>query len=165
MDKELLELEAELKRLRPVAPSRELAAEISRSLSAPPRRNLAWAWFGVPLAAAAATVLLLRQPAAPVSPSTNPAPSTVVVPSAAAPAPVIGAAPAVAQASFKPVSSDKTLYAQSDDGVVTLADGTSALRYRASYVDTITWKNPQTRASLRWSVPRTEERVVPVTFQ
>jgi hypothetical protein len=63
------------------------------------------------------------------------------------------------------VSSDKTLYAQSDDGVVTLADGTTARRYRSSYIDTITWKNPQTQASLRWSVPRTEERVIPVSFQ
>jgi len=81
------------------------------------------------------------------------------------PAPLLGSAPAVADATFKPVSSNKTLYAQTDDGIVTLADGSMAQRYRASYVDTITWKNPQTRASIRWSVPRTEERVIPVSFQ
>jgi len=64
MDKELIELEAELKRLRPVAPSAELAAKISRDLAVTPRRTISWAWFALPLAAAAATVVLLRQPAA-----------------------------------------------------------------------------------------------------
>jgi hypothetical protein len=48
---------------------------------------------------------------------------------------------------------------------VTLADGTAARRVRSSYVDTITWKNPKTNASLRWSVPRDEVRVMPVVFQ
>jgi hypothetical protein len=32
-------------------------------------------------------------------------------------------------------------------------------------VDTITWKNPRTNASVRWTVPREEVRVVPVKFQ
>ena len=73
--------------------------------------------------------------------------------------------PPPAVAVFKPVSAENLLYAQRDDGLVTLADGTTARRYRSSYVDTITWKNPRTQASLRWSVPRTEERVVPVSFQ
>jgi hypothetical protein len=68
-------------------------------------------------------------------------------------------------AKFKPVTAENVLYAQSDDGLVTLADGSTAVRYRRSYVDTITWRNPNTQASLRWSVPRTEERVVPVSFQ
>jgi hypothetical protein len=52
-----------------------------------------------------------------------------------------------------------------DEGLVTLADGTPARRVRSSYVDTITWKNPRNNASLRWSVPREEVRVVPVVFQ
>lgn len=147
MDNELQELEAELKRLRPVTPSRAVTAEISRALTAPPRRNL-WAWTALPLAAMAVGTFLLLQPAAP--PAANPAPLHT---------------PVVAPATFKPVSSDKLLYAQSDDGLVTLADGTTARRYRSSYVDSITWKNPQTQASLRWSVPRTEERVIPVSFQ
>lgn len=151
MDKELLELEAELKRLRPVVPSRALTAAIGRDLAAPlPRRNF-WAWAALPLAAVAAGVLLLQ-------PTRTPAP----VPALAQATPV---APAVPVAKFKPVSAENVLYAQSDDGLVTLADGSTALRYRSSYVDTITWRNPNTQASLRWSVPRTEERVVPVSFQ
>jgi hypothetical protein len=144
MDNELHELEAELKRLRPVSPSPALRAAVGRDLAAP-RRNF-WAWTALPLAAGVAGLLLLRD-------------------RPAAPAPRSAAAPAVAVATYKPVSAENLLYAQHDEGLVTLADGTTAQRYRSSYVDTITWKNPRTQASLRWSVPRTEERVVPVSFQ
>jgi hypothetical protein len=140
MDNELHELEAELKRLRPVAPAPAVAAGISREL-ATPRRNY-WAWTALPLAAGLAGIALLRD---------HPTPPV--------PAPV----PAVA--AYKPVSAENLLYAQRDEGLVTLADGTTARRYRSDYVDTITWRNPRTQASLRWSVPRTEERVIPVSFQ
>ena len=47
----------------------------------------------------------------------------------------------------------------------TLDDGTAARRERFQYVDTITWKNPRTNASVRWTMPREEVRVVPVKFQ
>ena len=69
------------------------------------------------------------------------------------------------EAVFKPVAAENVLYAVSDEGLVTLDDGTSARRERLSYVDTITWKNPRTNASVRWTVPREEVRVVPVKFQ
>ena len=52
-----------------------------------------------------------------------------------------------------------------DEGLVTLEDGTPARRARLQFVDTITWKNPRTNSSLRWSVPREEVRIVPVVFQ
>lgn len=142
MDNELHELEAELKRLRPVAPSRALAAGIARQLAAP-RRNY-WAWTALPLAASLAGLVMLRE--RPAVPAPTPAPVSAV-------------------ATYKPVSAENLLYAQNDEGLVTLADGSTARRYRSSYVDTITWKNPHTQASLRWSVPRTEERVIPVSFQ
>lgn len=145
MDNELHELEAELKRLRPIAPSRALTTSIGRELAT--RRRNYWAWAALPLAATLAVLIFVRARPA-VAPQPLVAPST--------PATV---------ATYKPVSAENLLYAQSDEGLVTLADGTTARRYRSSYVDTITWKNPQTQASLRWSVPRTEERVVPVSFQ
>ena len=147
MDNELHELEAELKRLRPIAPSRALATSIGRELAAAPRRNY-WGWAALPLAAAVAVLVFFRSETA-VAP--QPAVSTATEPSAVA--------------TYKPVSAENLLYDQSDEGLVTLADGTTARRYRSSYVDTITWKNPRTQASMRWSVPRTEERVVPVSFQ
>ena len=144
MDDELHELETELRRLRPVAPSRALSAGIARSLDAPRRHY--WAWAALPLAAALVGVVFLRP-----TPAVSPPAPVMVKPST----PV----------AYKPVSAENLLYDHRDEGLVTLADGTAARRYRSSYVDTITWKNPRTQASLRWSVPRTEERVVPVSFQ
>ena len=154
MDNELQDLEAELKRLRPLAPSRAAAENIARQLATPaaaPRR-LAWVWTALPLAAmVAGFVLLQERPAALV-------PTVVATPTQASA--VVAAIP-----TYKPVSAENLLYAQSDEGLVTLADGSTARRTRSSYVDTITWKNPRTQASLKWSVPRTEERVTPVSFQ
>ena len=156
MDNDLQELEAELQRLRPLAPSRAVTDAIARQLAAAPRhhRNF-WAWTALPLAAMGAGLVLLREQT--VAPA--PAPSLTLAPVPATTAPVVAAA------RYKPVSAENLLYAQSDEGLVTLSDGTQARRTRSSYVDTITWRNPRTQASLKWSVPRTEERVVPVSFQ
>lgn len=155
MDNDLQELEAELKRLRPLAPSRAVTDAIARQLAAAPRRHRNfWAWTALPLAAMVAGLVLLREQ--PVAPAPTPA-------LALAPAPAT--APMSAAARYKPVSAENLLYAQSDAGLVTLSDGTQARRTRSSYVDTITWKNSRTQASLKWSVPRTEERIVPVSFQ
>lgn len=138
------ELEAELKRLRPAAPSRELRAQLERDLAAPRRGISAW-WLLAALPAAAVLAIIVtlnsRRPSAP------PGPALTSVPG------------------FKPVSADNVLFDSRDEGYTTLADGTPARRVRQSYVDTITWKNPSTNASLRWSVPRSEVRVVPVVFQ
>jgi hypothetical protein len=144
MDNDLSELEAELKRLRPVAVSVSLTSEVNRKLDG--TRHTFWAWAALPLAAALVGVVLLKDKAVgpPVAPTL---------------------APALIVTTYKPVSAENLLYDSRDEGLVTLADGTTARRYRRSYVDTITWKNHGTQASLRWSVPRTEERVVPVTFQ
>jgi hypothetical protein len=161
MDEELQQLEAELKRLRPLAPARDVADGIARELAAAPqpRRNF-WAWTALPLAAMAAGFMLLQErPAAPVSIIASTPPTAQ--PAAPSPANVAVNPPAA----YKPVSAENLLYAQSDDGLVTLADGSTARRTRSSYVDTITWKNPRTQASLKWTVPRTDERVVLVSFQ
>ncbi len=166
MDDDLQQLEAELKRLRPAAPTRDFLARVERELSlpvaAPVRRRAAprwWLWAGaLPAAAAFAVMLTLglrhRQAPAAASPSPFPAvPIAVAVPAAELPAP------------FKPVAAENVLYAAQDEGLVTLADGTPARRERLNYVDTIVWKNPRTNASVRWTVPREEVRVVPVKFQ
>lgn len=152
MDNPLQELEAELKRLRPIAPSRSLTENIGRKLAARPRRNV-WAWTALPLAAMVAGFVLLQE--RPVAPT----PTVAIAP------PIPAPAMAPASTPYKPVSAENLLYDQSDEGLVTLADGTPARRTRRSYVDTITWRNPNTQASLKWSVPRTEERVIPVSFQ
>jgi len=164
MDNELIDLEAELRRLRPLAPSRALAETIGSKLSVPARRaRNYWAWAALPLAAMVAGALLLReQPVAPAKLPAFPAAPAAPDPTGPSARPI---APATTVATYKPISADNLLYAQSDDGLVTLADGTTARRTRSSYVDTITWRDPRTQASLKWSVPRTEERVIPVSFQ
>ena len=66
---------------------------------------------------------------------------------------------------LKPVAAENVLISATDEGLVTLDDGTQARRERLQYVDTITWKNARTNASLTWRVPREEVRVVPIAFQ
>jgi hypothetical protein len=48
---------------------------------------------------------------------------------------------------------------------VTLDDGTPARRARLKFVDSVTWRDPRSNASLTWTVPREEVRVMPVVFQ
>jgi hypothetical protein len=144
MDDELQKLEAELKQLRPLSPGSAWQTRLARELgaSAPaqvPQIGFRWWWVALPAAAAVALVFnyRLRDPAAAAQPV----------------------------ASFKPVAAENVLYAAADEGLITLDDGTPARRERLHFVDTITWRNPRTNASLVWSVPREEVRIVPVRFQ
>ena len=148
MDDELHSLEAELQRLRPAAPARELLARLEADLAPAARRpRVSWWWWAgaLPAAAVLAVGFIFAERRTAES---------------GAPAHALAAAEV-----FKPVAAENVLYAVSDEGLVTLDDGTAARRERLSYVDTITWKNPRTHASVRWSVPREEVRVVPVKFQ
>jgi hypothetical protein len=148
MDDELEKLEAELKRLTPAAISPELITRVGRQLapgmaapisfrSGTPERSW-WLWSMTVPAAAALTILCS-----------------------------VAVKPRVTEARdvLKPVAAENVLYAATDEGLVTLEDGTPARRERLKYVDTITWQNPRTHASLTWTVPREEVRVVPVSYQ
>lgn len=150
MDDDLKQLEAELKRLRPAAVRPGLLARLESDLGAarvpeaarrPARRLLPFS-AAIPLAAAAALVLAvhLRQ----LQPEAAAAPA----------APVL-----------QPVHADDVLTGETDQGYVKLPDGTVAHQVRRTYVDTFTWKNPKSNASLTWSVPRSEVQVVPTTFE
>ncbi|MBX3750515.1 MAG: hypothetical protein KF897_10535 [Opitutaceae bacterium] len=152
MDEENLQLEAELKRLRPRALAPAVEARVAARLATRRRVAIGW-WVALPLAAALALVVVPWRPA--------PEPERVPLGAAIAPDPL----PATKPDEYKPVAAENLLYAARDEGVVTLADGVQARRLRRSYVDTITWRNPRTNASLTWSVPRDEVRVVPVNFQ
>lgn len=154
MDNSLEELENELKTLPPrraAAPwldkiNRELAAELpaaARPRYASATNLSSWKWLGwrtAGLAAALALVALagfisFRSP------------------------PVLVAAPA-----YQPVAAANVLYDLKDEGVVQLDRDTAARQVRARYVDTYTWKNPRNNASLKWTVPRDEIRVVPARY-
>jgi hypothetical protein len=139
MDDELKNLEAELARLRPVQPSSGLAGRIGGELSPVGRFLPLWSWTALAAAAAAAVASMIF----------NARPTVA----------------AASQAVFKPVAAQQVLVSARDEGYVQLGDGTPAHRFRASYVDTITWEDPQSHASLRWSIPRDEVRVIPASFQ
>lgn len=177
MDEQLLELEAELKALRPRRPSPQLAVRIEVDLNAQSelstmgarpvaeeKKVIRWAWFGAALAAAAtvaviATVSVLNsgnQPAKDVGASLVAAPSSNHV---------AAIEPAAATNKFRPVRASNVLYDLKDEGVVYLGDKTPARQVRYRYLDTYTWKNPQSNASLKWSVPRDEVRVMPASLK
>lgn len=149
MDDDLKQLEAELQVLRPAAPSPAVIRRVGGALNERRLAGFARGWW---LPAAAVVVLGLLSilnrhehgPAGAASPVTaTPADATL----------------------FKPVAAEKLLISALDEGIVTLADGTPARRERLQFVDTITWRNPRTNASLTWTVPREEVRVVPVVWQ
>jgi hypothetical protein len=142
MDEDLKNLEEELRQLRPRPPSRELERRLESGMVKPRRGAIAWMfWVAFPAAAVLGLVALNVD----LLNFNNAKPQFT--------------------AAFKPVAAENLLLDASDEGYTTLADGTPARRVRRSYIDTITWQDPRTNASLTWSVPREEVRVIPVIFQ
>ena len=172
----MIEFENELAALRPARPSPALQARIEAAIAAPTpvsarpfaapapapasRRS---PWFGWSLTALAAGAVLAgaiwwqRRPPA----SANPAPGVAVAPT---PVSVAPKADPMARAAYRPVGAATVLYDLQDDGTVYLSGDSPVRRVTYRYVDTYTWKNPATNASLKWSVPREEIRVLPASF-
>lgn len=169
MDESLQELENELKTLQPRrAPARwlnqinrELAAELPAS--ARPRYATAtnlgsWKWLGWRTAGLAAALALvatvglvrLRRPATATAPAVLADVPTLVTPAAV---PL-----------YEPVTASNVLYDLKDEGAVQGEGEVTARRVRARYVDTYTWKNPRNNASIKWTVPRDEIRVLPASY-
>ncbi len=191
MDESFQDLENELKALRPRRPSVLLRAQVERELGSaasaenrpaapaatPGRRYTtastfrSWKWAGWQVAAAAAVVVLLGVAAVlrprSAAPETG-APAATVAEVAPVDSrgvePLLASAPSPTRDVYRPVKAANVLYDLQDEGLVLLDDNTPARRVRARYVDTYTWKNPATNASLRWSVPRDEVRVLPASF-
>ena len=176
MDESLQELETELKALRPrgLSPDfvRRVQSDLAAAESAPADRpryatatNLSsWKWLSwrtaglaAALAVAAAVVatfprVLRSAPAAPVA--------SAVAPTPAGPGPQVGAV----RDSFQPVAATNVLYDLQAEDLVNGSDQVPVRRVRARYVDTYTWRNPATHASLQWSVPRDEVRIIPASL-
>lgn len=165
MDETLQELENELQRLTPRRPSAGLIQALERELgpaaagepaarysTATSLRSWKWAtWSLAGVAAAVALALILQSNRPPVK-----SPASVT----AATQPV---APMTAETPvnrYQPVRASSVLYDLKEDGTAYLPDQTEGRQVRYRYVDTYTWKNPATNASLRWSVPRDEVRLV-----
>ena len=169
MDNSLEELENELKTLQPrrAAPrwlsqvNCELAAELPAS--ARPRFTSAtnlnsWKWLSWRTAGFAAALTLGATVALVSSRQTQPAATPPVL--AANNVPVQPAAVTV----YQPVAATNVLYDLKDEGEVKVDGAIPSRQVRARYVDTYTWKNPRNNASIKWTVPRDEVRVVPASF-
>lgn len=168
MDNSLQELENELKRLAPRRPSAAVFQKLEDELGAPrptaptPRyttstslRSWKWAgWSAAGFAAAIAFVAMLQtgRQAVPLVTSAKP------VEVAAVQLPSVNPSEPINR--YQPVKATSVLYDLKEEGLTSLPDQTEGRQVRYRYVDSYTWKNPATNASLRWSVPRDEVRFV-----
>ena len=180
MDESLQQLEDELKSLRLRRPSPQLVDRLTSELvaetdgvAAPASRYTtratfgSWKWLGWRTAGLAAVLALgatlgitfLRPHAPPAAPQAdalaadNP-PAVPLTPSVTP----------VGREQYQPVVATNVLYDLRDEGLVNADGGRPARQVRARYLDTYTLKDPRTNASLKWSVPRDEIRVVPASL-
>ena len=167
------ELEAELKKLRPVPVSDEMVARIARDLAgsepaptagrlARPRPRINFWSLGLGLAGAAALVLLglgkFLEP--------NTAEKSAVIAqenSTGASAPNEG----TTGTGLRPSRLTRVVYNQRDEGLVFSPDHSQQVlrRVRFETRDTMQWRNPQTGASLRVTYPAEQVVLTPVSFQ
>ena len=166
------EMENELKKLRPAAPSPELFARIEAQLEAdaaeenvvrPARFRISWLSLGAGLAAAAVLLLFSywqlnrfpqRQTAiAATSPTQQHARSTTAKETRVAP-------------EFVPAHATEVVYRTEDEGLLFPRGSEQPMRrVRSQTRETFQWRNPTTGASLRVSYPREQVSLVPVTGQ
>ena len=186
MDESLQDLENELMRLRPRVPSSRLLARIDTELAKPTRLPeslpatqsnglVHWSWLNWRTAAAAAAVvafatIVINSPHSTPGGSRADTPSAIVaknIPTVQANpvGPEIpAAAPLSPNVSYHPVGATSVLYDLREDGTVSISNSTPVHRVRYRYLDTYTWKSPATNASLKWSLPRDEVRVIPASL-
>lgn len=134
LNNELQELEAELHLLRPCVPSEFLEARVQAGLDKLSQHEK-WihpTWRVLAVCGVAAAMVWL------------------------------GTLPPVRSASraLPAVSVNNELRSASDDGVVTLADGTPAWRYRMKYLETVSWSGGGRTVTL--AAPHEELRIVPL---
>jgi len=134
MNYELHELEAELKRLRPQAPSELCEARVEAALAKAPTAADGWrrTWHALALAGVAAGLALSASLTKPSS----------------------------ANAALSPVAVDNQLCDTHEDGMMKLADGSQVWRTRIQYVDTVRWSGGGRTLTL--TTPREEVRIVPL---
>ncbi len=179
MDETLQDLENELKRLPPLRPSarlrqgleQELGGEVTADSARHYRTatNLSsWKWLGwrttgVAAALALVAALTLVNSKWPATPEKSAAKQPVPL---AATGLVVQPRPGSTNQAehYQPVTASNVLYDLKDEGPAYVDGDTPARRLRYRYLDTYTWKNSRGNASLKWSVPRDEIRVLPVSM-
>ena len=164
------ELEAELKQLRPAAPSPELTNRIERALAEPvsetrtagvlPRPKVRVNWFGLGLGVAAAAAFLMLARA-----NVDRVPNNVPKVAANTPAP---AAPNAQPTTSGYVAEGLTrvVYDQRDEGIAFPNDPEQPVRrVRSRTRETRQWRDADTGAMLRVSYPAEEVEFIPVSGQ
>ncbi len=158
------ELEADLRKLRPVLPSAGLQHRIESALGAatslptagvlpkPRARSNGWWSLGLGLTGVAAVLVLaltfFDQPPPPQG--------------------VASATPKTAAAQgFQPVGLSQVVYSGRDEGLVFPPNDSGPLRRRLRYEtrETMRWRNAQTGASVRVTYPVEQVVLTPVSFQ
>jgi len=169
------ELEDQLRKLRPLAPSDDLVARIERALARPanwrasaaadasPRWRWPWRFIespygislGLGLAAAAALLIFARveleSPKQKIGTLALRAPASVV-PSRDS------------SAEFVPADLTQVVYNTRDEGLLFPAGSDQPMRrVRSQKRETLQWRNPKTGASLRVSYPSEEISLIPIS--
>jgi hypothetical protein len=171
MDDSLQDLERELQTLALRRPSAQLLERIERDLAGPaesaqaaqrPRYTTAtnltsWKWNRWRTASLAAALALAAVLGLVYSPKRVPSPG--VLPGVANPASSSGSA-----AQYAPVAASNVLYDLKDEGLIKGEDGVPLRRVHYRYVDTYSWKSTKRNASLKWSMPRDEIRIIPASL-
>jgi hypothetical protein len=165
--KDFSDIENELRRLRPVAPSPELLSRVESALRdsggaeaenviRPDRIRFNWASLGLGLAAAAVLLLFARLSFHPAPPAERVASST----------PALGAPAPLPSAQFIPAGTTQVVYHTQDEGLHFPRGSDQPLRrVRSRTRETLQWRNPGTGASLRVSYPTEQIELIPVSGQ
>ena len=164
------ELEAELKQLRPAAPSENLARRVEQALTQqtptagflPQAAKARWNWLSLGLGAttaAAVAVLLLTRPNAE---ERVPAQASIATSKPMAVQPVVSAP----RQGYVPEGVTRVVYGKRDEGLVFPGDGAQPMRrLRARSQETLQWRDADTGASLRVSYPTEEVELIPASGQ
>jgi hypothetical protein len=164
---DFLELEAELKQLRPAPIRDELFLRIERALAQPeaaPTAGLlprpsgrAGIWWSLGLGLTAATALVLLGLGFFAEPSATEPEVAQKTPAASEPL----------TSGFQPAALTQVVYRQRDEGLFFSPNQSERLLRRVRYDtrETMQWRNPQTGASLRVSYPAEQVVLTPVSFQ
>lgn len=149
---ELVELEARLARLAPVAPPPEIWTRIERDINSRPKIKSNWLRWYMPFGAAAALVLIGAIGAWHLFIHSNSSTTAQVSPDFPS-----GKNTASASSSkFEVTEKVDVLLAAHNESAIAVPGQSPVIRQRETHLDSITWTDASNHATVRWVVPREE---------